>query len=442
MDRRRFHRTLFGALGAALGATTARDVFTAVFDPPRVDGARLGAQLEALARFGRNELGGVTRVAYTEADRQAREYVMRLMREASLEVTIDAAANLVGRRAGTEPGLPPLLMGSHIDTVPEGGKYDGTVGSIGAIEVARTLAEHGVRLRHPLEVLVFQNEEHGSNGSRALSQAFTEADLAVVNASGKTRREGIAYLGGDPDRLDTVRRAPGSIAAYLELHIEQSGVLEEKRIDIGVVEGIVGINRWSVTVTGEANHAGATPMDRRRDALLAASMFVVAVNRIVTSEPGRQVATVGRIEASPGAPNVIAGRAVLTLELRDLDRAKALRLFGEIEREARERIAPATGTTFGFEPFYDKPPALTDARIRELIAESARELGLATHAMPSAAGHDSQYIAPLGPIGMIFIPSAGGISHSADEYSRPADIANGADVLLRTLLKLDARVRA
>ncbi len=442
MDRRRFHRALLAGLGAALTGDLVQDVLAAAGDEPLVDGARLVAQLGALAEYGRDEFGGVTRVAYTEADARAREYVLGLMRAASLEVRVDAAGNLVGRRAGAGASLPPLMMGSHIDTVPQGGKYDGTVGALGAIEVARTLSEHGIRTRHPLEVVVFQNEEHGSNGSRAYSHAFTEADLAVRNSSGRTRREGIAYLGGDPDRLDAVRREPGSIAGYLELHIEQSGVLEERGVAIGVVEGIVGINRWYVRIAGEANHAGATPMDRRRDALLAAGMFIVAVNRIVRAEPGRQVATVGRIEASPGAPNVIAGTALLTLEMRDLDRAKVLRLFRRIEAEARERIAPETGTAFEFEPYYDKPPALTDVRIRGLIAESARELDLTTHAMPSAAGHDAQDIAPLAPIGMIFVPSVGGISHSAEEYSRPEDIVNGANVLLRTLLKLDAGARA
>ena len=387
----------------------------------------------ALAEFGKNPQGGVSRVAYSDADKQGREYVLRLLRDARLEVGIDAAGNLIGRRAGSGA---PLLMGSHIDSVPEGGNYDGVVGSLGAIEVAQTLAEKKVPLRHPLEVVIFQNEEGGLIGSRAMDGELTEKELDLVSRSGKTIREGIKFIGGDPARLAEVRRKKGDIAAYLELHIEQGGNLESEKINIGVVEGIVGINWWDVTIEGFANHAGTTAMNNRQDALLAAAKFIEAVNRIVTSVPGRQVGTVGRINAFPGAPNVIPGKVILSLELRDLDAAKIKMLYDQIYAEA-QNIAASSRTKFEFKEINVNIPAPTDPRIRSLISESARDLGLSTKSMPSGAGHDAQDMARLGPVGMIFIPSVGGISHSPRELSHPSDITNGANVLLHTLLKLD-----
>ena len=402
----------------------------------RVNGERIMKHLNGLAEFGKNPQGGASRVAYSDADKQGRGYVLGLMRDAKLDVSIDAAGNLIGRRAGTASGLPPLLIGSHIDTVPEGGNYDGVVGSLGAIEVAQTLAENKLTTRHPLEVVIFQNEEGGLIGSRAMDGELTERELDLVSRSGKTIREGIKFIGGDPSKLPDVRRKKGDIAAYVELHIEQGGTLDTEQIKIGVVEGIVGINWWDVTIEGFANHAGTTAMNNRQDALLAAAKFIEAVNRIVTSVPGRQVGTVGRINALPGAPNVIPGKVVLSLELRDLDAAKINMLYEKIRAEAQQ-IAAASRTKFDFKEINVNIPAPTDPRIRTLIGEAAKELGLSTKLMPSGAGHDAQDMARLGPVGMIFVPSIGGISHSPREFSRPEDIANGANVLLHTLLKLD-----
>ncbi len=402
----------------------------------RVNGDRIMKHILALAEFGKNPQGGVSRVAYSDADKQGREYVLGLMREAKLDVFIDAAGNLIGRRDGSANGLKPLLFGSHIDTVPEGGNYDGVVGSMGAIEVAQTLAENNVITRHPLEVVIFQNEEGGLIGSRAMDGELTERELDLVSRSGKTIGEGIRFIGGDTSKLADVRRKKGDIAAYLELHIEQGATLDTEKIKIGVVEGIVGINWWDVTIEGFANHAGTTAMNNRQDALLAAAKFIEAVNRIVTSVPGRQVGTVGRINALPGAPNVIPGKVVLSLELRDLDAAKINQLYEQIHAEA-QRIAAAGRTKFDFKEINVNIPAPTDPRIRTLISEAARELGLSTKLLPSGAGHDAQDMAQLGPVGMIFVPSVGGISHSPREFSHPQDIANGANVLLHTLLKLD-----
>ena len=430
INRRKFNSGLALSLGAL---SLAKLPFQTRL---RVNGQRLIEHLMALAEFGKNPQGGVSRVAYSDADKQGREYVLGLMRAARLDVKTDAAGNLVGRRAGSDNSLKPLLMGSHIDSVPEGGNYDGVVGSLGAIEVAQTLAENNVTLRHPLEVVIFQNEEGGLIGSRAMDGELTEKELDLVSRSGKTIREGIKFIGGDPTRLSEVRRQKGDIAAYLELHIEQGNTLDTEKINIGVVEGIVGINWWDVTIQGFANHAGTTAMNNRQDALLAAAKFIQAVNRVVTSVPGRQVGTVGRINALPGAPNVIPGKVVLSLELRDLDAAKINMLYEKIRAEAQQ-IAAASKTKFDFKEINVNIPAPTDARIRSLITEAARELDLSTKSMPSGAGHDAQDMARLGPVGMIFVPSVGGISHSPREFSHPTDIANGANVLLHTLLKLD-----
>ena len=431
MNRRDFSTSVVSMLAA--GAFPLR------LRPPalRVDGARINAHLTALSEFGKNPQGGVSRVAYTEFDRQARQVVMEWMRAARLEVSVDTAANLVGRRPGSDPSLKPIVLGSHIDSVPMGGNYDGQVGSMGAIEVAETLASAGMSLRHPLEILIFENEEGGTIGSHAISGGLPAAELDRVSQSGKTFREGIRYLGGDPDRLESARRVAGDIAAYLELHIEQGGRLAEAGIPIGVVLGIVGIRHWDVTVEGFSNHAGTTPTKGRRDALLVAARCIEAVNRIVTSVPGRQVGTVGKIQVEPGAYNVIPGRVVFGLELRELDDAKTLGFYRKIRAEC-ERLARAAGCTVAFQETLASVPALTDPKIRRTIATAARGLGLATMELPSGAGHDAQEMARLGPVGMIFIPSQAGISHSPKEYSKPADIENGANVLLQTLLALDA----
>jgi len=433
MNRRDFT----GALGAGLAAWTLPLPRIARQSPPVVNGERLLTSFEGLRRFGGTPAGGTERLAYSDADLGARDYVQGLMRQAGLDVRIDAAGNILGRRAGTDASLPPILIGSHIDSVPDGGNYDGNVGSMGALETAWTIHDKGLRLRHSLEVVIFQNEEGGLVGSAIMSGDLKPGALDQAARSGVTIREGIRRIGGDPDALERARRRSGDLAAYVELHIEQGGVLDESGTDIGVVEGIVGIEWWDVTVEGFANHAGTTPMNKRQDALLAAARFIEAVNRIVTSEPGRQVGTVGQIRAEPGAPNVIPGRVVASLELRDLDRGKVDRLFEEIRTEA-EHIGQASGTTFTFaNRNLGSIPAPTAEPIRAAIERTAEGLHLSHRRMPSGAGHDAQSFREICPIGMIFVPSRGGISHSPKEYTSPEDVVNGANVLLGTVLALD-----
>ena len=403
----------------------------------RVNHNRLEQRIEKLAEYGKTKEGGVNRVAFSEKDIQSREYILSLMYDAGLKIHIDEAGNIIGRREGTDPSLPPISFGSHTDTVPHGGKFDGAAGVLGAIECAQVLKDNSVEIRHPLEVIVFTDEEGGLIGSKAIIGILTHKALEVVSHSGKTVHEGIVALGGNPNALDKTVRKKGVLKAFIEIHIEQGSILSTKGIDIGVVEGIVGINWWDVTIEGFANHAGTTPMDQRQDALLAAAHLTIAVNKVVTGVPGRQVGTVGRIRAEPGAPNVIPGKVVMSLELRDLSADKIDSLFQQIVKEA-EGISEKSGTKISFDPIEATAvPSPTDPSIKKIIAEAAEELGLSYLFMPSGAGHDAQNMAKIAPTGMIFIPSVGGVSHSPKEFTHAKDVVNGANVLLHTILKID-----
>ncbi len=403
--------------------------------PLRVNGTRLNGWLTAFDRIGRTPTG-INRVAYSMADLEGRRYTLELFEQAGLTPRIDSAGNIYGRLAGTDAAAKPILIGSHVDSVTDGGNFDGPVGSFAAIEVARTLREQSVALRHPLEVVVWQNEEGGTMGSKIAIGEFTDADLGKVARSGVTIRDGIGLIGGDVARLSESVRKRGDIACYIELHIEQGGLLEKAGLQIGVVQGIVGLRWFEVTITGFANHAGATPMDQRQDAMLAAARFTVAVNDAMLAEPGRQVATVGRLNVSPNTTNVIPGQVVLTVDLRDLDRVRLAHFTQTFERLGRE-IGKTTGTTFGFKRLVDSEPALADTRVMGWIEGSAELLGLSKQRMPSGAGHDAQEIARIAPMGMIFVPSVGGISHSPREFTKAEDVARGADVLLNAVVAAD-----
>src|SRR5947209_1389297 len=384
----------------------------------RADAKRMEERIKELSEYGANREGGVSRVAFSDADVEGRKYIRSLMEKAGLKVRVDAAGNIIGHREGRNPKLPVILFGSHIDSVPHGGNYDGDVGVLGALECIEILNQQNFLTAHPLELIVFSDEEGGLTGSHAVAGELSQEALRLKSHSGKTIGEGIRFIGGDPDNLQSAKRNPSEILAYLELHIEQGGILEAEKISIGVVEGIVGINVWDVTVLGFANHAGTTPMNQRKDALLAAARLVESVNQIAKSIPGRQVATVGRIQAEPGAPNVIPGKV----------------------KKSAEKIAADTGTTISFAALdVTAVPAPTDPRVRKIVQQAATDLGLATKLMPSGAGHDAQDIARIVPIGMIFVPSVDGISHSPKEFTTPPDVTNGASVLMQAILEVDEK---
>jgi beta-ureidopropionase / N-carbamoyl-L-amino-acid hydrolase len=405
-----------------------------------VNPQRLRETLEKLSEFGRKPDGGVTRLGFSEADMAAREYAMGLMRAAGLTVRVDAAGNIFGHREGTEK-LPVLLFGSHIDSVLHGGNFDGDVGSMGAIEVIRALNDNHVTTRHPLEVIIWTNEEGnhfglGTFGSSAASGKFGPEVLARRGDDGLTLADWLRRYGQDPARFAEARIVPGALAGYLELHIEQGGVLDEAHIPIGVVQGIVGIKHWKCAATGFANHAGTTPMNRRQDALAAAARAALAVRDEVRAEPGRQVGTVGYMKIEPGAVNVIPGRVEFPVELRDLDPAKIERIWNRVEKRFAA-IGREENVDIHCALDDSDDPASSDPEIQALIRKAAEEAGLATMDLPSGAGQDAQEVAKVAPMGMIFVPSRGGISHSPKEFSTWEDVANGAEVLYRAVLMLD-----
>ena len=406
----------------------------------KVDQDRLEKRIFDLAEFGLQTNGETERVAFSDADIQARNWVIKTLEDFGMEVKVDAAGNIIGTRKGSEASLKSIAFGSHIDRVPNGGNYDGCVGSMAALEVIETLNEHNISTKHPLEVIIFPNEEGGVMGSRAMAGNLGKSALGVVNSTGYSMGEGIMRIGGDTTRLNEAKRDTGSLAAFLELHIEQGGKLEKEGLDIGVVEGIVGLNWWDVVFTGFANHAGTTPMNARQDALLAAAKYIVAVNEITNSFEGAQVGTVGRIKAEPGAPNVIPGKVTASLEIRDLSLEVIQKVYRAIKKKTEE-IAEASNVTVEFLPLdTTAEPALTDTEIQKEIASSAKSLGLTYQYMPSGAGHDAQDISRFAPVGMIFVPSKGGISHSPKEFTSAEDMANGANVLLHTILALDKKL--
>jgi N-carbamoyl-L-amino-acid hydrolase len=415
-------REFLGASALAAGAWTM-GLGAQAGSGPRVDPAALRARIEALSVFGRPASGtfadGVSRVAYSDADIAGRNYVMNLMRAARLEPRIDPAGNIYARRSGAEPALPPILFGSHIDSVPSGGNFDGDLGSLAALGAV----EEGVAFGR------------GLAGSRIVAGDVKPSDMDAV-WNGLRRGDGVKTLGGDPARIMDAVRPKGAHHAYLELHIEQGGTLERDGISVGVVEGIVSIERFTAVITGFGNHAGTTPMPERQDALVAASQLTIAVREAVTSRPGQQVGTVGQLNVEPNAPNVIPATVRMTIELRDLSPEKLAAIIGDI-RERAKAIASATKTRIDISDLSRNPPALATEEVQRAIERASTSLGLTHRRQPSGAGHDAQMMAQLSPMGMIFVPSVGGISHSPRELTTWQDCANGANILLAAVLEMD-----
>ena len=400
---------------------------------------RLLKNLKKLSVFGINKNNGNDRVAYSDYDVQAREYLKEYMENLGLKVHVDYAANIIARKEGSNKKLRPIIFGSHIDAVPNGGHYDGPLGVISGIEALETILDNKIITSHPLELIIFTNEEGGVFGSRALAGKLNNDALEIKTASGFTNGEGVDRLGGNQKRIFEVTKSSNDYHAFVELHIEQGNILNKNNIDIGVVTGIVGLKWWDVTITGFANHAGTTPMDERKDPMIAAADFILLVKNIINEIPGNQVGTVGKIEAYPGAPNVIPGEVKLSLEIRDLDESKIDFLFREIEKKAKI-IASNNETTISFSSIdINASPALMNKQIQSLIIDAANELNYSFKKMPSGAGHDAQDMAIIVPSGMIFIPSVDGISHSPKEFSSDEDVYKGANILLNTILKLDKK---
>jgi len=410
-----------------------------------IDGDRLVRRLAELAAVGAAPGGGVTRLAYSPADVEGRTLVAGWLREAGLEVSVDAAGNLLGRLRGTA-GLPGALgTGSHLDSVVAAGPLDGAYGVVAAVEVAAALARGG-GLAHDLVVVGFSNEEGargtpGMVGSLAVAGALAPEQLAAPDDEGVPLARRLRDVGGDPDRLADAVWAPGSPAGWIELHVEQGPVLHARDLRIGVVTAITGRVTLDVVVTGAANHAGTTPMDLRRDAAVAAAHVVLAVHDLAApSAPGGpavRVATTGVVRTEPGVRNVVAGSAVVGVDLRDESDARIDAALARLEARCAE-IGASTGTQVRIVPGSRVAAVAMDPALAGCVARAADDLGLSRLDLPSGAGHDTQVLAAVTPVAMVFVPSVDGVSHAPQERTEPADLVAGARTLLRALHHADA----
>lgn len=404
-----------------------------------IDGNRLWGRLSELGEVGKREGDGVTRLSYTQEERAVKELVASYIREAGLSVSEDAVGNLFGRREGRNPEAPAVLVGSHVDSVRDGGNFEGPLGVVAAIEALQTMNERGAETEHPVEVVAFTDEEgarfgFGMIGSRALAGRLDPEDLRRRDEDGVTIVEAMRRDGLDPGRIGEAARPEGSVKSYVELHIEQGKVLEDAGLPVGVVTGITGPLWLRFVVEGEAGHAGTTPMNLRRDALAAAATLIGTIEEEATLT-GTTVGTVGQLELKPGGINIIPGRVAFTLDLRDIDEAVRDGVEERIRERAR-RICEERGVELHVETLQRLAPVPCAEAVRDAARQSCEELGLEPFELASGAGHDGIQLAELCPIGMIFIRSKNGISHNPDEFSAKEDCAAGANVLYNTLLKL------
>lgn len=403
---------------------------------------RLLERLERLADFGRTPDGGVTRVTFSPEYMQALEVVMDWMREAGLTPRLDAVGNLIGRREGAQPGLAAIVLGSHIDTVINGGCYDGTLGVLAAIEVAQTLAEEGRTTRHPLEVISFMEEEGTRWGTNMLGSRFMLGRVTAAYMEERTDRQGVniaqglAAIGLEPQRFRDAIRSPDEFRAYVELHIEQGAVLENLGLPVGAVTGIAGPLFMGLRLKGRTDHAGATPMNLRCDALVAAAQIVLAARQAALAASPTAVATVGRLEVKPGAINAIPGEVYMTLDLRDIIEENRDRLEQEVLK-AIEQVTAAEGVCYWLEEMARHRPVLLPVHMVETVVRACEMVGIPAHRLPSGAGHDAQIMASVVDTAMIFVRSREGISHSPREFTDPDDIRLGGEVLYRTVELLD-----
>ena len=402
----------------------------------RIDRRRLEATIEELGRVGATERGGLTRLALSDEDKRGRDLMIAWMREAGLRVTVDQMGNIFGERAG-EPGRPPVMMGSHVDSVPTGGKYDGQLGVLCALEAIRTLNDRRVRTRHPVTLAIFTNEEGARFQPAMIASGVMAGKIALEDAYNARDKDGlrlvdelerIGYLGSEPC-------VPRPLRAYLELHIEQGPQLEEQGLSVGVVEGIVAIAWSRLTIHGVQDHAGPTPMRIRHDALVAAAEVVAGVRGIARELGGDLVTTVGHLTVTPNIVNAIPGRVILSIDMRDptdvtLDRARPL--LDRVVAEACQR----EGVTYELEHYWRVPYTPFDRAVVEAVERAAQAAGARHRRILSGAGHDAQYMAAIGPTGMVFVPSRGGRSHCEEEFTPMDDIEHGANTLLGAAVEL------
>lgn len=410
----------------------------------RVDADRLWGDVMALAEITEPDRPW-TRRSFTARYDEGRRWLRGRMEAAGLAVEMDAAGNMIGRREGRLQGAPAIAVGSHTDTVPGGGRFDGVAGVCAGLEIARTLAEAGDRLDCPLEVIDFLAEEPSEFGlscvgSRGLAGALTTDMLGYRHPDGRLLGDAVAAAGGDPGRLSGALR--DDMAAYFELHIEQARALETAGVSVGIVTSIAAVTRVAIVFEGSADHAGATPLDLRADALLAAARTVIAVRseaeRIAAVSEAYFVATVGTIDVRPNAANVVPATARLSVDIRSGRPGDADLFLEAVEAAAKRAAREYRVACAGFEIISRSEPADADAGLREVLGAAARDLGLRTKALASGAGHDALFVSRIAPMAMVFVPCRAGKSHCPEEWADKADLRDGADTMLAAIRRLDA----
>ncbi len=404
-----------------------------------IDRERLEQSIEDLGRIGETPRGGLTRLALSDDDKRARDQMVAWMRQAGLRVSVDQMGNIFGERAGA-PGLPPVMMGSHVDSVPTGGKYDGQLGVLCGLEVIRALDDHKIRTRHPVTLVIFTNEEGARFQPAMIASGVMAGRIALEDAYHACDKDGlrlvdelerIGYLGSEPC-------VPRPFRVYLELHIEQGPFLEEEGLAVGVVEGIVAISWSRLTIHGVQDHAGPTPMRIRHDALVAAAEVVDDVRRIARALGGDTVTTVGNLTVAPNIVNAIPGRVTLSIDMRDPNDATLDRALPMLDRAVAE-ACQREGVTYELEHYWRVPRTSFAPEVVAAIERAARAANAPHRRILSGAGHDAQYMAAIGPVGMIFVPSRNGRSHCEEEFTPIDDIVHGAQTLLLAALDLAGR---
>jgi N-carbamoyl-L-amino-acid hydrolase len=400
----------------------------------QINASRLWQSLMELAKIGATDKGGVRRLTLTDVDRQGRDQFVRWCKEAGLAVEVDGIGNIFARRAGTDSGALPVAIGSHLDSQPSGGKFDGAYGVMAGLEVVRSLNDAGIQTRAPVEVVSWTNEE-GSRfvptlmGSGVFSGVFPlESILENQDVEGVSVREALNRIGYAGSAL------PHKLGAYFEAHIEQGPVLEASQKTIGVVLGALGQRWFDVTITGQDSHAGPTPMETRRDALLAASRLVLEVNRIATTFPDYARGTVGFMQVKPNSRNVVPGEVRMTVDLRNAKDGTLSGMVSELENRIQD-IEKETRTTIAIEQVVYFPPSEFAPELVASVREGSKALGYTHQDIVSGAAHDAVYMARIAPTAMVFVPCEGGISHNEIENARPEDLAAGCNVLLNAVLQ-------
>ncbi|WP_312423724.1 Zn-dependent hydrolase [Anaerospora hongkongensis] len=400
----------------------------------------IAATIKKISTWGKGTRG-TSRLAFTAEDRQAKEYFISLMKEAGLAVRFDAFGNIIGRLEGRNPHAPAVVTGSHLDTVPEGGDYDGIVGVVGGLAAIKQLKEKG-ELTHPLELIIFAAEESSrfgfaTMGSKVMAGTTNlSAWSKAKDQSGITLAEALEAQGFDLQGISNAIRQKQELKAFVELHIEQGPVLEADKTTIGIVSAIAAPTRLKITVEGMAAHSGTTPMDQRQDALVSAAMIVLAVQEIAMEQSHLgTVGTVGAMKVHPGVMNVVPGLVEMWVDIRGINHESIIEAMQDI-KDAISTIAEGQDTPVSIEVLSSDKPVFMDDHIKGIIEESSRRLGISYKRMPSGAGHDAMNMAQLTAAGMIFIPCRNGISHNPEEYTQLEDIAAGVEVLTETLYQL------